>query len=133
MQIRLECSLRTHPTFAESDIEQAIEYAKQEFRLGSPDDPNSQRSQLLSVEKQLGKTPKELENLLELPTSCETAWMWFWDLSSCRTEGFSGRNPIAYSEIKAYFELLKIDPIPVEIALIKRLDNVYLSHQANKK
>lgn len=120
-------------TFAESDLADAVEYANQEFKYGSENDPNSLRSQLRSVERQSGRTPKELEELIELPESCRQSWHWFWELSNSRTEGFSGSNPIAYSEIKAYFELMRIEPRDFEITLIRSLDIAYLNHQRSKQ
>lgn len=129
----MESSRKTHPTFAQSEIDQAIEFAKQEFRLGSIHDPNSQRSHLLSVQKQTGRVPKELEQLVELPEACELAWVWFTDLHNSRTDGFNGFNPIAFTEIKAYFDLKKIDPTDREVTLIKRFDVVFLQHQQSKQ
>ncbi|MGL5077744.1 MAG: phage tail assembly chaperone [Waterburya sp.] len=128
----MESSLTTQVTFAESQLQQALEFAKQEFKLGSESDPGSLRSQLLSVEKQTNQKPKELENLIELPSSCESAWVWFWDLSNSRTEGFSGSNPITYSDIKCYFDLQDIKPLDYEVSLIKRFDVAFLNAQRSK-
>lgn len=120
-------------TFAESDIAEAIEYAKQELKYGSESDPNSLRSQLLSVERQSGKTPRELEELIKLPDNCKQSWHWFLELSNSRTEGFSGSNPISYSDIKAYFDLMKIEPRDFEVALIKSFDIAFINHQRIKQ
>lgn len=80
----------------------------------------------------MGRTPKELENLVELPKSCYHIWEWFGDLNNTRSEGFNGALPITYSEIKAYFELQKIEPQDWEINTIKRFDIAYLNAKRSK-
>ena len=42
----------------------------------------------------------------------------------------SGANPIAYSEISAYYSLNKEEPEVWEVKTIKRLDSVVLQHYA---
>lgn len=59
--------------------------------------------------------------------------MWFCELSNSRTEGFNSRNPILYSEIKAYFDLMKIEPTEQEVGLIKRFDAAYMQFQRSKQ
>lgn len=89
---------------------------------------------LLAAQRQLGRPPKELENLIELPSSCAHVWQWFTNLSNTRGEGFNGPLPITYNEIKAYFDLMRIEPTPQdwEIALIKSWDIVYLNTVRSK-
>ena len=47
------------------------------------------------------------------------------------SNGF-GINPISYTEIKAYFDLIDVIPDEWEIHLIKRLDNEALSAYAKE-
>jgi hypothetical protein len=48
-------------------------------------------------------------------------------LSSARTGGF-GPNPIQFSEIKAYYSLLGIEPNLFEVKLIQAFDSEFLKH-----
>ena len=86
----------------------------------------------MSVERQTGKTPEGLQDLIEPPTSCHDVLNWFWELHSSRGSNGFGPNPISFLEIKAYFDLISIKPLPWEIGLIKRLDNAYLEYSANQ-
>lgn len=52
-------------------------------------------------------------------------WSTFVDLHNSRSAGFQA-NPIAYSEILAYYTLHQIVPDLWEVQTIKRLDNVVL-------
>lgn len=81
------------------------------------------RDQLQSVWRQTGIKPKEFEDLVELPESCISIWKWFIDLHNARGSNGFGINPISYTEIKAYFDLIDIRPEEWEIMLIKRFDN----------
>lgn len=118
--------------FENEDYEQLITYAEQEFSLGSSSDPKSKRSQLLSVERQTGKLPDELVDLVELPESATFIWRWFIDLNNARQSGMS-INPISYSEIAAYFSLYNIHPYEYEIQMIKILDNIALKHYTKQQ
>lgn len=56
----------------------------------------------------------------------------FIDLDSTRTSNGFGINPIQYSEMLAYFELLNIEPEDYEITAIRLLDSIAREH-FNKK
>ena len=60
-------------------------------------------------------------------------WSIFIDLHNTRTAGMSGANPIAYTEILAYYSLLKDDPEDWEIKAIKMLDRVVLDMYAEQQ
>lgn len=45
-------------------------------------------------------------------------------LHSTRTSNGFGANPITFTEMKSYFDLIQVDPEEWEVDLIKRLDNV---------
>ena len=56
-------------------------------------------------------------------------WVAFLALSNARSSigGMGGEmRSITYTEIEAYKRLMKIELLPSEVDLIRRLDNVYL-------
>ncbi len=53
-------------------------------------------------------------------------WSAFIALSNSRTAGFSGPNPITYSEIKAWKELTDTPISSREVEVIKSVDVVYM-------
>jgi hypothetical protein len=87
---------------------------------------------LNSVWRQTGVKPKELEDVVELPESSFQVWKWFIDLHNSRTSNGFGVNPISYTEIKAYFDLIDIKPEEWEVTLIKLFDNEALSAYAKE-
>jgi hypothetical protein len=78
------------------------------------------------VEKQLGRSLKELEPEEEFPIIVSHIWTAFVHISYSRSAGFSGPNPITYSEIKAWMELTHTPLRSWEVEAIKRLDAVYM-------
>lgn len=101
-----------------------MEFAKQEFRLGSGS--NSIREQLNLVWKNTGRKPKELDDLISLPDSTMHIWGWFIELNNARSSNGFGVNPLSYSEIWSYFNLMQVSPDEWEVKLIKALDNIAL-------
>lgn len=87
---------------------------------------------MLSVWRQTGIRPKELEDIIELPESCLQVWKWFIDLHNARGSNGFGVNPIPYTEIKAYFDLMEIQPEDWEVNLIKLFDNEALQAYAKE-
>lgn len=77
------------------------------------------------MERQTGKTPEELMGP-EFPASVLYVWSAFVALNSGRSMGFSGPNPISYSEIKAWLELTNTHLSPRDIEAIKLLDTCYV-------
>ena len=119
-------------TFDQIELEQALEYLKQELRLSDTDSNGaSQREHLEAVERQTGKTPKELQNLLGLPEALREVWVWYKRLSNRRQSGM-GINPITFMEMQAFFFLSGITPTPEEVKALEYFDNVSCSHY-NKK
>lgn len=90
------------------------------------------RDQLENVWRQTGVKPKELDNIPELPSSCEEVWSWFLNLHESRSSNGFGVNPIPYSDIDAFFRLKQIQPELWEIDLLKRLDRETLAVYAEK-
>jgi hypothetical protein len=59
-------------------------------------------------------------------------WDWFLDLAHARSVGYTA-NPISYVEIEAYARLYGLDILPIEVALLRRLDMAALAHVASKR
>lgn len=110
-------------SFDPSDIETALEFAKQEFELSEKVDGYSQREHLENVAKQIGRKPKELEDLIELPESMRECWYWFLRLNRKRPAGM-GISEIPYTEIKSFFDLIGLDPDLQELELIEAFDRI---------
>jgi hypothetical protein len=90
------------------------------------------RDQLNSVWRQTGVKPAELEDIKDLPESCLQVWKWFIDLNNSRSSNGFGVNPISYSDIKSYFDLIGIELEEWELYLIKRLDQESMSSYAKE-
>lgn len=63
-------------------------------------------------------------------------WGWFLKLNSKRGSNGFGVNPLSYSEILSFFELIEYRPSAWELELIERLDQVVMevySEQQEKK
>lgn len=86
------------------------------------------KEQLLSVERQTGIRPKELDDFVDCPEDLKYIWDWFVELDSTRTGSGFGVNPIQFSEIVAYFTLIDIEPDAFEITALRMLDRVALNH-----
>jgi hypothetical protein len=80
----------------------------------------------MSVWRQTGVRPKELEDMLEFPQDMAQVWKFFIDLHNARSSNGFGVNPISYSEMYSYFKLIEIQPHDWEIETIKKLDKVAL-------
>jgi len=107
-------------------------WAEHEFDLNKPDDKGvTRREHLEQVERQIGRKPEALENPVNFPVLLRHVWAAFCSLNNARSAGFSGPNPITYTEIKAWKELTGTPMLPWEIEGIKRLDQVYLRVVAN--
>lgn len=104
-----------------------MDWAEHEFKLNKTDDNGvTEREHLEQVRKQIGHAPEGLENPTKFPNLILHIWSVFCVLNSARTAGFSGPNPITYTEIQAWKELTETPLTPWELQVIKRLDQVYL-------
>jgi len=102
------------------------EWAEREFELGKPDkDGIALREHLEQIERQTGKRPKELENT-DFPTLASNIWSAFIALSSSRSSGFSGPNPITFSEIKSWMQLTHSRLAAWEVEALKAIDLLYI-------
>ena len=84
------------------------------------------RVTLLDVERQTGKTPKELADLPEQPEGTEFVWQMFNELSMTRGVGLAGALPITYGEIDAYQRVTGLTLQPFELQAIRELDMTFL-------
>lgn len=75
---------------------------------------------------QTGRPVEGLEPPEDFPFIIEHIWSAFIQLSQTRSAGFSGPNPITYSEIKAWMELTHTPLRSWEVEAIKRLDTAYM-------
>ncbi len=110
-------------------IEELLEFAEHSFKLSKTDqDGLTEREHLQEVERQTGKTPQALIGP-QFPTLVSHIWSAFVSLSSARTAGMSGPNPITYTEIKSWLELTDNTLSSRDIEAIKLLDSTYLRTQ----
>ena len=86
----------------------------------------TERDHLEQVYKQTGVKPKELENEHNFPSILSHVWSAFVHISNGRSAGFSGPNPIQYSEIKAWCELTGTPLSSWHVEIIKLLDSKYI-------
>lgn len=90
-------------------------------------DGKTLKENLLNVQRQLKRTPKELEDLVELPECMQEYWIWFIKLSNKRPSGM-GISAIPYSEMLAFFELMGITPEIYEIEVLEAFDRIAMKH-----
>lgn len=76
----------------------------------------SNREHLTKVHKITGKMPPELE-LPEIPQPVRHVWGWFNEL-------YNG-EPLSYTEIMNWCQLLRQKPTAAEVRLLKSVDNAY--------
>ena len=107
-------------------IEELLEFAEHSFKLSKTDQEGvTEREHLQEVERQTGKTPQALIGP-QFPTLVSHIWSAFAALSSARTNGFSGPNPLSYTEIKSWVELTNASVSARDVEAIKSLDIVFI-------
>jgi hypothetical protein len=108
-----------------------VDYAEWDFKLAIPDkDGVPEREHLRQVEKQTGRTPLALISP-EFPVELEYLWDYFLELSATRPQGYSGPLSITYQEIAAWKDLTGKIVTPMDVEVIKRLDQTYLRVVSN--
>lgn len=90
------------------------------------------KDQLMSVWRQTGIKPKELEDVVSLPQSCYGVWKVFIDLNNARSSSGFGVNPVSYLEIQAYCSLYNTVLDEWELDLIRKFDNEVLKIYADQ-
>lgn len=68
-----------------------------------------------------------------MPEELLHVWDWFSELSRARAVGFGCFQPIAYADLQAWAHLTGSRPTPFEVGLLRRLDDLYLASQSQKK
>lgn len=87
---------------------------------------------MLSVQEQIKKVPKELEDLIELPSSMQQCWNWFLELNRTRQVQM-GTNSISFTEIQAFFQLHHIEHDLDELEMLKVFDSIALLHMQKQE
>ncbi|MGA0564173.1 phage tail assembly chaperone [Ancylobacter sp. VNQ12] len=64
---------------------------------------------------------------IEIPDGAEHILGWFWDLSSARSHGFSGPNPLSLSDIAAWSRLMGEIVSREEIAILRAMDTAFVA------
>lgn len=90
------------------------------------DDGVSVGLKLEQVEQATGKRPGQLDGP-EIPPQLAHVYGWFVEISQGRTGNGFGPNPLTWEGIDAWQRLTETVVRPWEVALIKRLDGVYLA------
>jgi hypothetical protein len=96
-------------------------------------DPKTGKSRLqvlIEIRTQTKVVAPELINMVPVPIEIEYLWDWYLDLANARTAGFSV-NALTWSDIRAYFTLLKISPEPWEVRTIRDIDAAFLASRAD--
>lgn len=75
----------------------------------------------------------QLEDAPEIPFYLEHIWGWFWQIHRGRTYGMSGPNPLTWPDIQSWTNLLQTTIRPIEVEILKEIDNVYLEYVAKKQ
>ncbi|MEQ8347095.1 MAG: hypothetical protein RIB84_21210 [Sneathiellaceae bacterium] len=63
----------------------------------------------------------------DLPEEMGFLWAWFVELSGARGSGGLGPAPLTYPDIAAWSALTGVQPRPWQVALLKRLDFLFLA------
>lgn len=75
----------------------------------------------------------QIEESPEIPFYLEHIWQWFWQIHRGRTYGMSGPNPLTWTDIESWSNILQTEVRPIEVEIIKEIDSVYLEYTAEQK
>lgn len=78
------------------------------------------------IKKRTGVAPEELIPPCEFPSLLSHIWAAFLRLNRSRRGGFSGPEPLSYTEIKNYMETTKRRLEPWQVDTLIDLDTIYL-------
>lgn len=111
-----------------------MKFAEAHFGLSKPfADTNKTKLRILQeIREQTGVVSPELEAIPDLPYEVEYIWNWYCDLSEKRRCGFQV-DAINWTEIHAYFSLLRICPQRWEVSAISQLDIAYINSRLDDK
>jgi hypothetical protein len=71
--------------------------------------------------------------MMAIPAGGELLWRWFIDISSGRTYGMSGPNPISFTEIQSYAAVSRWPILPHHVIILRAMDAVWLENAYAKK
>jgi hypothetical protein len=115
-----------HRQFFGRTQKQLIAFAEHTFRLSKTDKKGvTKRAHLLQVAKTLGRKPAALIGP-PLPERADYLWQMFHDLHSGRSYSSGGPNPLSWSDIKAWDDLMEVGLKDWEVRVIKALDSLWL-------
>lgn len=100
--------------------------------MNSSSSSGSTIDQLNSVWRQTGIKPKELDEMVELPEVFQEIWSWLVKLNQTRAVGF-GISCITFTEMKAFFDLYRIEPEEWELFVLERFDRVAVETLASEQ
>jgi hypothetical protein len=66
------------------------------------------------------------DNMVEMPEQLKILFSAFVDISTSRTSGFSGPNPLQWSEIESWARLNRWPLSPRHIRLLRAIDQAWL-------
>lgn len=99
--------------------------------------PNSQGvsmyDELLSVQRQTGKIPEELQQEPKLDEFFYETWNWFQRLNARRSSNGYSVNALTFEDINAFFMLLQHQPLEHELLAIEHFDMAYMQVQYDKQ
>lgn len=80
---------------------------------------------------QVAEWPKEYKQPVP-PEIVRDVWEWYWDLRAATEAGFAGPQPVKYSEVKAWSDLMKIPICPEQVRYLRIMDSEYLNISAKE-
>lgn len=78
------------------------------------------------------KTWLETQKRPILPAGGDLLWRWFADLHSARSYGMVGPNPVGFTEIHAYLQVMRIPAEPHHVEILRAMDSEYLAFAYSK-
>lgn len=101
-------------------------WAEHHFELMQTKDGVTYYEMLKDIERRSNTVIEDLKPPCEFPNLLSHIWAAFLRLNKTRKGGFSGPEPISYTEIKAYIELSNHSLDSWEVDAIIELDQIYL-------
>ena len=134
MGIHRDASRRERGKFYEGLIAALLEFAEPNFRLWKYDDKHKRTrlEMLQAIQKQTGKISTELSNVPTLPAESAHVWRWWLAMHAKRRSNGMGIGALTWSDVGAYFDLIRTKPLPWEVDAIDRIDTLYLWTQNPK-
>ncbi len=110
------------------------EFARGEFYLGARQpDGSTLRANLLSVHRQTGVRPKQLE-VESCPPLVGYVWDWFLELQEERSFTEMGSpEALTSGQLESWSRLNRISLSAFELKAIKQLDRLFISKKYEKK